>query len=272
MEADAGSEIAMTTMQKSFECAGALVTGGTSGIGLAVAAALVGAGVQAIVINGRDEARGAAAVEHLKRLSPSAAISFAAGDVTSAEEAGRVCSTAASSLKSLDILVNSAGGDHAPELFHGIERGRIQAILDHYALGAIHMSHCVLPHMMASGGGVIINVASDAGRVPTPGGCLNGAAMAAIIMFSRTLALEAKRSGIRVHAVTPSIVGGTRTFDRVMAERFSAKIFTKAMARASLGLVSPEDVAETVLFLASAAAARLTGQVVSVNGGISVPI
>jgi len=142
--------------------------------------------------------------------------------------------------------------------------------VNHYILGTVHVSRCALPHMMAAGGGVIINVASDAGRVPTPGACLNGAAMAAIIMFSRTLAVEAKRSGVRVHALTPSIVSDTRTFDRVMEPGFSAKLFAKAISRASLGVVGPDDVAPAAVFLASPAAAKMTGQVISVNGGISV--
>jgi NAD(P)-dependent dehydrogenase (short-subunit alcohol dehydrogenase family) len=261
----------MTATAKPFESAGALVTGGTSGIGLAVAAALIAAGVKALVVNGRSEERGLAAVQHLRSLSPSATVEFVAADVTSPAGASLVRDRAVSSLASLDILVNCAGGDHAPELFLDIEALEIQTIFDHYTLGAMQMAHCVLPLMMAARSGVIINVASDAGRVPTPGACLNGAAMAALIMFSRTLALEAKRSGIRVHAVTPSIVKNTRTFDRVTASGFSARLFGKAMSRASLGVVSPEDVAATIIFLASPAASRMTGQVISVNGGISIP-
>lgn len=259
----------MVNAPKSLAGSGALVTGGTSGIGLAVAAAFVSAGARAVVVNGRDKERGRAAVQFLQTLSPSVKIVFAPADVSTPEGASSVCDQAVSSLTSVDVVVNCAGGDHAPELLHNIEIGEIKGILNHYVLGAVYVCRCILPHMMAARSGVMINVASDAGKVPTPGACLNGAAMAAIIMFSRTLALEAKRSGIRVHAVTPSIVKDTRTFDRVMASEFSATLFGKAMSRASLGVVSPQDVASTVAFLASPAAAHLTGQVISVNGGIS---
>lgn len=262
----------MTVVAKQFDKARALVVGGTSGIGIAAAAALVRAGVRSIVVNGRNEKRGAAAAQHLRSLSPAVQAEFIAADVTRPDGASFVVDCTVDLLGSLDIVVNCAGGDHAPELLHQIGIGDVQKILDHYILGPVHVSRCALPHMMASKGGVILNVASDAGRVPTPGATLNGAAMAAIIMFSRSLALEAKRSGVRVHAITPSIVKNTLTFDRVMVGGFSAKLFGKAMKRASLGVVTPDDIAPIIVFLASPAAARMTGQVISVNGGISVPI
>lgn len=260
----------MNTTVKALEHASLLVTGGTSGIGLAIAAAFLEAGVDGLVVNGRNKERGAEAVRHLRAIAPSATIAFIAADVTIAAQATHLVDEARAELGSLDVLVNCAGGDHAPELLHEIEIERVAAVLNHYILGTAHVSRCVLPYMMAEGGGVIINVASDAGRVPTPGACLNGAAMAANIMFSRTLAVEAKRSGVRIHALTPSIVSDTRTFDRVMKAGFSERLFAKAISRASLGVVGPDDVALVAVFLASPAASKMTGQVISVNGGISV--
>ena len=84
-------------------------------------------------------------------------------------------------------------------------------------------------------GGSIVNVASDAAKVPTPGESVIGAGMAAIVTFTRTLAVEAKRDGIRVNAVTPSLIEGTITGDRAMAGGFSRKLFEKAKAQAHLG-------------------------------------
>ena len=118
-------------------------------------------------------------------------------------------------------------------------------------------------------GSAIINVASDAAKVPTPGETVIGAAMAGIAMFSRTLALEAKRQGIRVNVVTPSIVEGARLRARIAAGGFGAKLFEKASAAAHLGVATERDVAEVIGFLASDRAARVTGQVISINGGIS---
>jgi 2-hydroxycyclohexanecarboxyl-CoA dehydrogenase len=135
-------------------------------------------------------------------------------------------------------------------------------------LPVMQMNRAVLP-MMREFGGVIVNVASDAGKVPTPGESVAGGAMAAITMFSRTLALEVKRHGIRVNAITPSLIAGTPTAESLLSQEFGAKIFGKITAKASLGLPDAEDVAATVLWLASPSAAKITGQVISVNGGIS---
>ena len=120
-----------------------------------------------------------------------------------------------------------------------------------------------------SRGSAIINVASDAAKVPTPGESAIGAAMAGVAMFSRTLALEVKRQGIRVNVVTPSVVDGARLRARVSAGGFGAKLFEKATAAAHLGIATERDVAEMIGFLASDRAARVTGQVISINGGIS---
>jgi NAD(P)-dependent dehydrogenase (short-subunit alcohol dehydrogenase family) len=117
--------------------------------------------------------------------------------------------------------------------------------------------------------GVIINIASDAAKSATPGETVLGGGMAAIVMFSRALAMEAKRDGIRVNVLTPSLIKGTPTGDRVMKEGFSQKLFAKAASMAQLGVCEPDDLAGLIVFLATPAAARLTGQAISVNGGIS---
>jgi NAD(P)-dependent dehydrogenase (short-subunit alcohol dehydrogenase family) len=124
--------------------------------------------------------------------------------------------------------------------------------------------------MMAQNGGSIITVASDAGKVATPGETVIGAGMAAIIQFTRGLAIEGKRNAVRANCLTPSLVEGTPLTDRLMEEgRFSAKLFSKARPLAHLGPTYPEDLAALAVFLASPAAAKLTGQAISVNGGIS---
>jgi len=133
----------------------------------------------------------------------------------------------------------------------------------------LHMTRAVLPAMRARKAGSIILVASDAAKTATPGESVIGAAMAGIVMFVRTLAMEAKRDGIRVNALTPSIVADTLMHDRVMSAPFSSKLFAKAKTLAHLGVTRPADQAALVVFLAGAGAARLTGQAISTNGGIS---
>ena len=123
--------------------------------------------------------------------------------------------------------------------------------------------------MRAANGGCIINIASDAAKIPTPGETVIGAAMAGIVMFTRALAVEGKRNGIRANVLTPSIVGGTEFYERIMADPFAGKLFGKAVPKAELGLVDMTDLAEIAVFLASPAASKMTGQALSVTGGIS---
>lgn len=114
--------------------------------------------------------------------------------------------------------------------------------------------------MLAAGVGHVMLV----GRNPA-----RDAAMAAIAMLCRALAVGAKRNGIRVHYLTPSIVRDTPLYHMLMADPFAGKLFAKAESLAQQGVVSPDDLAALVVFLSSPAAARLIGQTISVNDGIS---
>jgi NAD(P)-dependent dehydrogenase (short-subunit alcohol dehydrogenase family) len=131
------------------------------------------------------------------------------------------------------------------------------------------MCSAVLPFLRAQKSGLIINVASDAAKVATSGESIIGGVMAAIVMFSRTLAMEAKRDGVRVNALTPSLVEGTATAERILANGFSQKLFRKAAKLAHLGVAQPADLAAIAVFLAGPGGAKITGQAISVNGGIS---
>ena len=245
-----------------------LITGGTSGIGFAAAVRLARASGARIVLNGRDLARGEAASANLRRLAPDAAVAFVAADVSDKDAAAALMARASEHLDGpIGVLVNAAGGDFVPTLFHETPLGDIEGIVRHWLLSTMVCCSLALPRMRD--GGAIVNVASDAAKVPTPGEAVVGAAMAGIAMFSRTLAMEAKRRGIRVNVVTPSLVRDTQTFSRVTAGGFSAKLFDKATRAAHLGIPEPDDVAATIAFLAGPDASHMTGQVISVNGGIS---
>ena len=262
-----GAEPALTV--RSLPETVAVIVGGTSGIGLETAGQLAEAGVRRIVVNGRDEARGAAALAALAARAPGAELSFVAADMTRPEGADALIAEAVAAFGRVDLLVNSAGGGDMPALFHELDGARLEAIVRDGLMWVLQSCRAALPHMAAQRGGVIVNVASDAAKIATPGESVIGAVMAAIVMFSRTLAIEAKRSGVRVNCVTPSIVRDTPLYDRLMADAFAGRLFAKAERMAHLGVVTPGDLAALVVYLASPAAARLTGQAISVNGGIS---
>jgi 2-hydroxycyclohexanecarboxyl-CoA dehydrogenase len=88
-------------------------------------------------------------------------------------------------------------------------------------------------------------------------------------MLSRVAAIEGKRQGIRVNVLTPSLVLGTETARKILADGFSKKLFEKAAEQAHLGVVEVDEVAALAVWLAGPAAAKITGQAISVNGGIS---
>jgi NAD(P)-dependent dehydrogenase (short-subunit alcohol dehydrogenase family) len=247
----------------------ALVCGATAGIGLAIAAALLRDGTRRMVIVGRDPERGVAARRRLLGAAPGADVRFEAADVSRPEAAVAVVESCVGAFGRLDTLVSLAAGDPMPRLLHDTPIEAVPEIIRTITSGILLPLRAALPQMMVQGSGSMTCIASDAAKVATPGECAIGGAMAAVAMFCRSLALEAKRSGIRVNCVTPSIVQATPLYDKVMSDPFASRLFGKAERRAGLGVVRPDDLAELVAFLASPAACRLTGQTISLNGGIS---
>jgi 2-hydroxycyclohexanecarboxyl-CoA dehydrogenase len=252
---------------KDLDASTALIVGGTAGIGLASARALAAAGVPRIVIAGRNAERGELAAKSIAELG--AAAHFVVGDATDPGAAAAIATEADQILSGIDILMCSTAADVRPELFINIPGADIGRMLTELALPSMHMANAVLPGMRDRRSGVVLNVASDAAKTATPGEAIIGAAKAAIVMFTRTIAVEEKRYGIRANALTPSLVYGTASTERIMADGFSAKLFARAAQQAQLGVPTADDIAELAVFLASPAAARLTGQAISVNGGIS---
>jgi len=240
-----------------------LIPGGTSGIGLACARAFAAAGATVRIV-GRNAERGTAAAE----LGPNAG--FLQADCADPAQVERMTAEAAASMGRIDTLICSLGGTCLPELLHLQSLDDIRNSLTQDLAPVLYAGRAVLPVMMAQNAGVILNVASDAGKIATPGESVIGAGMAAIIQFTRGLAIEGKRNGIRANTLTPSLVEGTPLTGRLTAEgTFSARIFAKARPMAGLGATHPEDLAALAIFLASPAATKITGQAISINGGIS---
>ena len=256
-------------MSKPLDECAVVITGGTSGVGLATALAFADVGVTRLALIGRNVERGTAARETVLAAHPKASVHFLAADANDPVRAVEVTATAHDLLDGLDVLVNSTTASYYPMLLKDLPIEDIVPALTQQALGPMVMSKAALPYLSAQRSGVILNLASDAAKVATPGETVIGAAMAAIVTFTRTLAMEAKRDGIRVNAITPSLIANTPTAERALAGGFSKKLFEKAGAMAHLGVAEPEDLAALIVFLAGPGAARITGQAISVNGGIS---
>ena len=253
---------------KELADCGVLVVGGSSGIGLESARQLARSGVPRIALMGRDAGRLERAGHAVTDVAD-VGVCLIQADAADVASATRGAGQARDYLGSVDVLINSAAGGYAPELLHETAVEDIEPALRGQLLAPLLMTRLVLPWMYAQEGGSVISIASDAAKVATPGETVLGAAMAGIVTFTRAAALEAKRHGVRVNALTPSLVEGTRTTELITGGGFSARLFAAAARQAHLGVVQPADVAELVVFLAGPGSQRVTGQAISINGGIS---
>ncbi len=223
-------------------------------------------GAAAITLVGRNPERGRAAAATLGGGVPVYFVDADAGDPSQCEA---MVAETVELMGGVDVLLSCAGGEPMPRLLGDIPvAGLMDEIKDTLA-PVITPARAVLPFMAKQGGGSIICVASDAGKLATPGEVAIGTAMAGIMMFCRAMAYDAKRQSIRVNCITPSIVRGTGLYDRLMADPFAGKLFRKAEQMADLGVAVPDDIAAMVSFLAGPDSARVTGQTISITGGIS---
>ena len=246
-----------------------LIAGGSSGVGLASALALVDAGVRRVTLVSRSVERGEAARALVAGRALGVQADFIATDADDPSAVEDAVGRAHAAMGRIVVLVSSIASAFRPELLFRTPMADVAGILTAQALPPMYFTRAVLPFMRADGGGSIMNIASDAAKTATPGESVLGAAMAAIVMFTRTVAIEGKRDSIRANALTPSLIANTPTAERVLSDGFSKNLFEKAAQQAHLGVAEPEDLASLVVFLASPAAAKLTGQAISVNGGIS---
>ena len=241
-----------------------MLTGSTSSIGFEIGAQLAEAGVPRIMLNGRDAKRGADAVARLQKRAPKADVRFVAADSTKYEGAKQIvdATIVVVSIERADVM-------RWPNTIDVKPCKALDALVSAHFMSVIYTCHAALSHLVEREGGVIINLSSDAAKIATPGEAVIGGSKAGTLMFTRTMALEQSRHGIRVNAITPSIVAGTDAYDRLMGNEFTKRLFKKAEEKAKLGVVTPADIAPLAVFLAGPGAAKITGQGISVNGGIS---
>ncbi len=244
----------------------AIVTGGASGIGRAICLRMAEEGVEVAVLD-RDEA-GAQATAARIRAAGGAAEALRC-DVSARPEVDAAVARVAAG-GPIDILVNCAGWDRIRP-FLETDPGFWEQVIAINLRGPLHMHHAVLPHMVARGRGAVVNIASDAGRVGSSGEAVYSACKGGLIAFTKTMAREMARHGIRVNAVAPGPTD-TPLFAAVAEGEAGARIregLARAIPMRRLG--RPEDYPGIVCLLASdEEAGFITGQVVSVSGGLSM--
>ena len=245
---------------RRFEGRGALVTGGSSGIGKATAARLLAEGAR-VAINGRDEERLAEAV---RELAPGGEASAIAADVAREDEVTRLVDEALARLGRIDVLVNSAGIDGAGAEALDLSADGWRRVLDVNLTGPFLVAQAVARHMAAAGGGAIVNVASLNGLAAEAGFADYNASKGGLVMLTRSLAVDLVRHNIRVNAVCPGYILTP------MTAGYAANPATGAAIRAAIpmGRVGdPAEVAAAIAFLASDDASYVTGELLVVDGG-----
>jgi 3-oxoacyl-[acyl-carrier protein] reductase len=247
----------------------ALVTGGSKGIGAAIARELVGEGVR-VAICARNEDEVLATAEELR--SDGAVVHAQRADVTDPEQIRDFVARSAEELGGIDFLVNNAGGAH-PGTFETLNDENWVADLDVKLFSLIRCSREVLPHMRAVGGGRIVNIGAVYSRYPDPTFFATSVNRAAGNSFTKTLAIEVAKDNILVNGVNIGFVT-TPQWDNIHQRRapeVSRKQFfdTFAAQEVPLGRFgTPDEVSGLVAFLLSDRAAYITGASIDVAGGM----
>ncbi|MFQ5896773.1 MAG: 3-oxoacyl-[acyl-carrier-protein] reductase [Candidatus Methylomirabilia bacterium] len=244
---------------KALEGRVAVVTGGSRGIGSAVAACLAEEGA-AVVVSGRDAARVETAARELEALGPPA-LGIAA-DVARAEDVERLMAAVKERFGRIDILVNNAGITRDVLLVR-MKDGDWDEVLQVNLRGAFLMTRAAAKMMMRQKGGRIVNIASAAGVMGSAGQVNYSAAKAGLIGLTKAAARELAHWGILVNVVAPGLIDTDMTA-ALPAEAKAALLNQIPLKR----IGTTREVAEVVRFLVGDGAMYVTGQVFHVNGGL----
>lgn len=246
----------------------AVVTGGAGGIGRAIAADLARLGAAVVVWDVDGAAAGTTAVS-LQQQTGSRVMAVAA-DVTDLGAVQTAVEQIIATHQRIDILINNAGWDRFA-LFLDTTPDFWDKIIAINYKGVLNVCYAVLPHMIQRRGGSIVNIASDAGRSGSLGESVYAGCKAAVIAFSKTIAREHARDNIRVNVVAPGVTN-TPIFNAFHETPMGSKVAEAIVKSVPLGrrAAEPSEISPAVLFLASDAAGYITGQVLSVSGGLTM--
>jgi NAD(P)-dependent dehydrogenase (short-subunit alcohol dehydrogenase family) len=245
----------------------AIVTGASRGIGRACARALAAAGLDVYLVAEGTEAELRDACAECVAADASARARYGIFDLAQPESADEIARAAVDELGRVDVLVNNAGirirrpfGEFSAADFDSVVAVNLRA--------AFLLSQSVLPAMRAAGGGRIVHMASQLGMVADPGGALYGITKAALIQLTRSMALELAPEGILVNAVSPGPIATEYYKARLDRE---PELLKQRLASLPVGrLGTPEEIAETVAFLATTEVRFMTGSNLVVDGGFII--
>ncbi|MEF0943644.1 3-hydroxybutyrate dehydrogenase [Rhizobium sp. BR 362] len=260
------------TQPKALANRTAVVTGSTSGIGLAIARRFAAAGAN-IVINGLGDANAIEAERAGIETDFGVRCLYSPANMLSGAEIGEMIKLALDSFGSCDILVNNAGIQHVAPIDEFPDE-KWQAIIEINLIAAFHSIKAALPGMKQRGFGRIINIASAHALVASPYKSAYVAAKHGIAGLTKTVALEAATNGVTVNAICPGYVC-TPLVEKQIPDTMAARGLTKEQvihdvlleAQPTKQFVTVDQVAGLALFLASEEAASMTGTILPVDGG-----
>ena len=243
---------------------GVIVAGGASGIGEATAMRFASLGADVAILDWSEEG-GRRVAEGIRAMGRKAF--FARTDVRDFDAVKASVGAAIDALGRLDTLVNAVGwNEHA--FFVDTSVDFWHKVIDINMWGQIHTTRAVLDTMIAQRRGSIVLIASDAGRVGTNGETIYSVAKGGVIAFSKSLAREVTRFGIRVNCVCPGVTE-TPMYHATVGHQ--PEIVQKMVRMIPMRRVAqPKEQAEAIVFLASDASSYITGQTLSVNGGLNM--
>ncbi|HVP45413.1 MAG TPA: SDR family oxidoreductase [Bryobacteraceae bacterium] len=239
----------------------AIITGGSRGIGKAIAAVFTREGATTVICGRKQETLDVVGRELGNRVVPFAC------HVGKPEELARLVDKVTRDFGHIDILVNNAGTNVAQGHCLAIDDGQFDKMMEVNLKSAFRLVRLVAPGMCQRGAGSIINIASIAGLRPQFEGMLYSTTKAALIMMTKCYALELGPKGVRVNAIAPGLVQTVLSEyywkdERRLAERLAHQPIKH--------LGQPDEIAEVALMLASDKASYLTGQVITVDGGATI--
>ena len=238
----------------------AIVTGGSRGIGRAVAELLAASGMDVVLTYRQDGAAAAAVVAGAAGLN----LTSEPLDVRNTAACGALVEKVIDRTGRIDLLVNNAGviRDNPLTLFDDDD---VRVVLETNVTGAFNMARAVAPHMISQRRGKIINISSVSGEKGGRGQTNYAASKGAINAFTRSLAVELAPRGITVNAVAPGVIDTEMSRD--VRERAAEAVLSRILLKR---IGSPADVANAVWFLASRYADYITGEILHVDGGFKM--